>query len=490
MKEARELIGQEATMIVELNNYTYPRNGAKSGDFAIAKVRVKKYVKGEVPLEFSENYEGDCLVVAIAGRMPRMDPGEEYVFTGKMAVDRKYGPQYECVSMRLNYDMKNEADQRNFFSFFMSDRMIDLLFDKFDDPVRLLEEKKISKLMEIKGIGPATAMRMCAKYEEMKGNGRAYADLKELGLTRNAIDRLVERYGSPDTAVDKVRGNPYILIKEVHGYGWRKADALAQKQGFAPDCKDRVLAFARYYLDYQGDQNGNSWIPVSELLLNVSTECAPVTRENMYAWLKEAMVTDESFDAHMWQRGAGKPVDEDKFLFYKRDEQAVGLLSVRIMEKEIAENLIRLKEAETSFHYEKEVVDSLIEETEKDQGYGYTDEQKAAIYKILDNNVSILTGAAGCVDKDTEFFTGTGWKKICDYQEGDKVLVYREDGTAVLELPERYIKLPCDNLWLVKSDRGVNMCLSEEHQVYYETSKGNFYHKSFAEVKERHEKSS
>ena len=395
MKEARELIGQEATMIVELNNYTYPRNGAKSGDFAIAKVRVKKYVKGEVPLEFSENYEGDCLVVAIAGRMPRMDPGEEYVFTGKMAVDRKYGPQYECVSMRLNYDMKNEADQRNFFSFFMSDRMIDLLFDKFEDPVRLLEEKRIAKLMEIKGIGPATAMRMCAKYEEMKGNGRAYADLKELGLTRNAIDRLVERYGSPDTAVDKVRGNPYILIKEVHGYGWRKADALAQKQGFAPDCKDRVLAFARYYLDYQGDQNGNSWIPVSELLLNVSTECAPVTRENMYAWLKEAMVTDESFDAHMWQRGAGKPVDEDKFLFYKKDEQAVGLLSVRVLEREIADNIVRLKEAEPEFSYDRAEADRIIKETEAEQGYEYTDEQRAAVYKILDNNVTILTGAAG-----------------------------------------------------------------------------------------------
>ena len=71
------------------------------------------------------------------------------------------------------------------------------------------------------------------------------------------------------------------------------------------------------------------------------------------------------------------------------------MLSIRIMEKEIAENLIRLKEAEPSFHYEKEVVDKLIEETEKEQGYEYTDEQKAAVYKILDNNVSILTGAAG-----------------------------------------------------------------------------------------------
>lgn len=30
----------------------------------------------------------------------------------------------------------------------------------------------------------------------------------------------------------------------------------------------------------------------------------------------------------------------------------------------------------------------------------------------------------GCVDKDTEFLTPNGWKKISEYSEFDKVLVY------------------------------------------------------------------
>lgn len=491
MREAKQMVGEKLEAIAYLQHYLYPRGDAKSGDFAIVKMRIKEIVSGELPIEMAPDYTSDNLVVVLSGRMPKFEVGIEYRFVGVLTINKKYGPQYECEAVRINCDITDPSDQKNFFSYFMTDNMINLLFDMYENPMQLLADKNIGALTKIKGIGPATAMRLCTKYEECKNNGRAYAEFKKLGLTKKAVDNLVERYGSPDIAIDKVTKNPYILIKEVRGYGWLKADALAQKQGFARDCKDRVLAYTRYYLEEQGDKNGNSWILVSDLLLNVSNECAPVTKENLYSWIKECMVTDEELEAYRWQVSQKKNDPNDsRFLFYKKDSQEVGLLSIRIMEKEISENLIRLKEAESPFHYEKEVAERLIKETEKEQGYEYTEEQKAAVYKILDNNVSILTGAAGCVDKDTEFFTGTGWKKICDYQKGDKVLVYHEDGTAVLELPEKYIKLPCDILWLVKSDRGVNMCLSEEHQVYYETSKGNFYHKSFAEVKERHEKSS
>lgn len=490
MKKAKELVGQKIEAIVVLNNYTFPRSQPKSGDFAIVKMRVKDILSGEIPEEMAEKYLDGSLTITVSGNMPKFEEGMEYRLVGKLVVNKKYGPQYECEAARLNYNLDDEQDQKNFFSFFMSDRLINLLFDTYENPMQLLADKDIAKLTKIKGIGPATAMKLCTKYEECKNNGRAYASLKDLGLSKKAIDNLVKRYGSPDVAIDKVTQNPYILIKEVRGYGWKKADELALKQGFTRDCKDRVLAYTKYYLETQGDQNGNSWVYIQDLLMNVSNECAPVTKENLYLWIKESMITDEELEAYRWQLSQKKiDSDDPHFLYYEKEDKKIGLLSVRLTEKKISENLVRMKEAEPSFKYDRNIADRLIEETEKEQGYEYTDEQKAAIYKILDNNVSILTGPAGCVDKDTEFFTGTEWKKISEYKEGDKVLVYHEDGTVSLELPERYIKLPCDQLWLVKSERGVNMCLSEEHQVYYETSKGNLFHKSFAEVKEMHEKS-
>lgn len=111
------------------------------------------------------------------------------------------------------------------------------------------------------------------------------------------------------------------------------------------------------------------------------------------------------------------------------------------------------------------------------------------LYGNLKGCLTIYTGLAGCVDCDTEYFNGTEWKRIADYTEGDKVLQYNEDGTAVLVDPIQYHKYPADYLWHFKTRYGLDQCLSEEHNVYYITSKNNLYHKTFKEVKENHERS-
>ena len=83
-----------------------------------------------------------------------------------------------------------------------------------------------------------------------------------------------------------------------------------------------------------------------------------------------------------------------------------------------------------------------------------------------------LFGNPGCVDKDTEFFNGTKWVKISEYKEGDKVLIYDNDGTARLEFPQRYIKEECEEMTLITNASGsINQCLSDEHRVMYTTHK-------------------
>lgn len=70
----------------------------------------------------------------------------------------------------------------------------------------------------------------------------------------------------------------------------------------------------------------------------------------------------------------------------------------------------------------------------------------------------------GCVDKDTEFFTGTGWKKISEYEDGDLVLQYNPDGTATLVKPLQYIKRPSNGQYHIKTKYGLDMMLSPDHR--------------------------
>ena len=99
-----------------------------------------------------------------------------------------------------------------------------------------------------------------------------------------------------------------------------------------------------------------------------------------------------------------------------------------------------------------------------------------------------LGGQSGCVDADTEYFTGTAWKKISEY-DGGMVLQYDpEKKTASLTDPKRYISVPSEKLYRIRTMRGsINQVLSADHNFAYITSKGHMAKKPFHEVMRLHE---
>lgn len=105
-------------------------------------------------------------------------------------------------------------------------------------------------------------------------------------------------------------------------------------------------------------------------------------------------------------------------------------------------------------------------------GFKMTEEQTKILELAATENVMILTGGAGCVDCDTEFFNGREWKRIADYQDGDMVLQYNEDGTANLVQPLHYIKQPCKTLWHFETNKSINQTVCEDHRILYTWSNG------------------
>lgn len=81
----------------------------------------------------------------------------------------------------------------------------------------------------------------------------------------------------------------------------------------------------------------------------------------------------------------------------------------------------------------------------------------------------MLRGSSGCVDKDTEFLSQDGWKKICDYTEGDKVAQYKQDGSAEWIEPLNYIKIACDSLTSVSTNQDLTMVLCDDHRIAFQS---------------------
>ena len=401
MATAAQLKGKRIKAKIRFTHIRYPKSGHQPGDFAIVGFKITEWLEGEMPDEFK--HDDEALIdepLMAKGNMPAIDTELDYTMVGTIDVDPKWGPQVKAERVNLDFEIKTPESVRKFLSWSLTERVIDLLFDKFPDPLEVIKAHDTKALVEVKGIGPATAERICRKYEETKDYGRAYVELQELGLTQLAISKIAKRYGSVDVMVDKIKQNPYILIKEVKGYGWNKADALAQKQGLLPNCKERVIAYARYYLEAQADANGDSWIMVDHLLAEIMAICStpehPLKKEDLYAWIKENMCGIDEFNHYASLEGwLRKKEPELPFLFYDTEQRRVGLSSIRLLEYDIAYHLRRIKEGEATVHCSDYDIDQAIAEAEYGQGFKYTDEQKAAIYKIIGSNVSILTGLGG-----------------------------------------------------------------------------------------------
>lgn len=114
--------------------------------------------------------------------------------------------------------------------------------------------------------------------------------------------------------------------------------------------------------------------------------------------------------------------------------------------------------------------------------------EKQAQFLASTSDITVFGGAAGCVDKDTEFMSQYGWKKISEYTEGDHVLQFNpETNKSDFIIPE-YVKLPCEYLTCFKA-KGVDQCLSDEHKVLYYNDNGSYHSKPFSTIKERHNNS-
>lgn len=312
--------------------------------------------------------------VTFKGEMPDIKEGSSYRIVGDYVNDPKWGPQYDIIRMFSNIVFKDgdKEAQHKFLDSIFTPRQVKLLYDGLDDPFETLKVKNIPALVQVKGIGMYTAVEMAAKFETNFHLGKIFSELADYNLTNNMINRLVARYKSPDMVIDKVKRNPYVLVEEVDGIGWAKADQIAQAGGIGPYDPRRIGAYIKQYLKTVGEE-GQSWITPDELLgaiLDTLGEDVPDEK------ISEAMraITDD--------------------LWWDEDKTKIGLKKYYNIERRIAEELIRIRDAETN---ENDYVGWLdkIHALETKQGWRFTKEQLEGIELAITSNVILITGMAG-----------------------------------------------------------------------------------------------
>ena len=355
--------------IIEPAYVIQPRNvsfGLAPGSWCVFAARVVKVLSG-IP-QF--NNSGFLRVVGV---VPSLDKDKRYSLTANSVVN-KYGQQYKILYMNEVRTFSSKEEQKDFLSTFLSETQVKNLYKTLDDPFDALQTHDMEALCSVYGIGPSVADKLICKFNSCMDDGPSFLELMKLGLTKRTIDRLRDQYGGVTTVLEKIKDNPYILIDEVSGIGWAKADAIALESGLGVHSYQRVSAFIKYYLSKRAD-SGDSWVELSDIV---------------DAAKHEILITDEKKSVF---KEAINGLLEEKTIWVSENKRYVALERVRNLEMNIASELKRLYDAPVLKTWKD--IDASITKAEKELGLEYTDEQRQAIYKVINSNVSILTGAGG-----------------------------------------------------------------------------------------------
>lgn len=363
----------------------YPaRLGVGDDTFGITIWEVLECLDGNVV----ENYRGQVTVV---GEFTEpIDDSKVYSILGKQKIHPQYGVQYELLYINEEIDLKKLNNQKAFLKTFLTDGQIEEMYKLYDNPLDIIANHDVDKLVKVHGVGNYIANCIISRYEDNKDMSKVYIELNDYGLTPNFIQKLVKTYKNPNTLVDMVKNNPYQLTYDVDGIGFLTADKIALKGGISEKSVERIKAYIKYFLQQEGE-DGNSYITAGELVANIY---------NAFDGKENIVETYYDNDGNPMGNNIGRAIEEltESGIITVEDNpnksrRRVYLTEYWNLEQEISSHLQRLMKAENHFNYGD--WRSKVEKLEEKQGFKFAPEQLKGIELGLKSQVCLISGLAG-----------------------------------------------------------------------------------------------
>ena len=419
--------------------------------------------------KFPEIKQNSYRNTSVLGQLPNLTIGNEYEIIAT-EYESKYGIGYKVINIKRS-NVNNYYDMRIFLSEILTDNQVKVLWEHYPDIVQRVRENRVDDidLSKLKGIKEYTFNLIKQKIID----NFCLADLVvefQGHLSMSIIKKLYDKYSSIEVLKEKLQINPYKCLCGLAGVGFKTADSILLAIEKASN--ENVAKGKPSIIDFHGELVSSPERCLACLLYLLSeNESEGHTKMNLANLRSECIKIVPACVKHFGD------VIKSKEIYYNKETMDVSLRKTYDTEKYIADTILNNVDNKNNvWNFDTSKYRAL-------NGFQLSDEQMKIIDLVCKNQISILNGSAGCVDCDTEYFNGTEWKRIADYQDGEKVLQYNRDGSAELVYPMNYIKRHSEYLWRFETKYGLDQCLSDNHTCYYVTSKNNLYSKSFKEVR-------
>ena len=317
--------------------------------------------------------------IVITGSFGEVQEGEEYRFTGELVNHPKYGRQMKAES----YQQAQPTSAAGLIHFFASDKFPGIGRKTAEKIVAALGEGAIDRLLadpavlaDIPGLTKAKQKMIVDTVRANHGMDQVIVALTQYGFGSQLAFAIYQTY--KEATLDILHENPYQLVEDIEGIGFKKADQLAEGLGIAADSTQRIQACVMQQLASAGATSGDTFVPAQELLeqvLEVLESSRPVEIQ------PEALANEI---IHLVE--AGKIQQEGTNLYEN---------SLYFAEWGIASSVQRLLQRKQSLSYDKKRISRELKKIEKQMNISYGSSQEEAIRAAITSPLFLLTGGPG-----------------------------------------------------------------------------------------------
>ena len=319
-------------------------------------------------------FETETDAFTVVGNLPAVTAGRSYILQGEFTTHPVYGEQFSIKS----FEEVMPSTEDGIREFLASEAMKGIgrktaaaIVSVFGtDTLRIIEEEP-QRLTDVPGIGKKTAERISLAFGKHREFASIVLYLQQFGINAEYAMKLHRVYGSG--TIEAVKENPYRLVEDIFGVGFKKADKIADRMGVARDDEFRIKSGVKFTLSYFAGE-GNTFLP-QDMLCEKAGQLLDLPIE-----LIEEQLIDMAFEG-------------DIYIEKLDGRNAVFLAAYYLAEQNVCKCLSAINDAQL-----KPVaggIDSLISRTENATGIYLSENQKHAVKTSLQMGVSIITGGPG-----------------------------------------------------------------------------------------------
>ena len=311
--------------------------------------------------------------IAMTGYMNNFNDYDKYQFNGDYVVHPKYGKQFKLESYRVIYAKENDELIKYLSSPLfkgvgkaLATNIVNTLGEDCIDKIKNDKHSlDIVKGMTVKKRDTIYDVLTTSEYDQevmqfFMGHG---ISLKNLGLIQAHYQ---------EKTLDILQNNPYQLIEDIDGIGFKTADELAIKTGGTFDNPNRIKAGIIYSIKQYCFNTGSTYCLLDEIKKRFSKIIYNIDEIVFEQYLDELI--DDGLVV----------LEQERYYYYEMNEA----------EKNIAEYLKQRINLPDEIIDEDEVL-RLLNNYQNNQGITYAKKQIEALFYFLKSSVMILTGGPG-----------------------------------------------------------------------------------------------